>query len=137
MSTQYVPGSVLVPVIYCCVTNELSGFYQHMGYLTVLGVRGPCLATGSESPTRLQSRCQWVPRCHLETNRGKICFQAHVHGCWQEPVPCGLLDRGPQWCCPQFLAMGHRAAHNMAAGVIKTSKGASRLARRKLQSYIT
>lgn len=61
--------------------------------------------TGSESPTRLQSRCQWVPRCHLETDRGKICFQAHVHGCWQEPIPRGLLDQGPQWCCSQFLAM--------------------------------
>ena len=32
---------------------------------------------------------------------GRISFQAHLHGCWQNSVLCWMLARG----CPQFLAI--------------------------------
>lgn len=149
MSTEVIPSAIvcehsLRARLSTCIsylllpTNALSGFNQYPRAISQFwGMGARVWLTGSVSykaAIKAPFGAELSPGDHL----GKSSFQAHVHGCWQEPIPCGLLDRGPQWCCPQFPAVGtsQRAADSMAADVIKTSKGANRLARWKLQSHV-
>lgn len=47
----------------------------------------------SESLTRLHKGWGLVRRLTW----GRICFQTHFHGCWQDSIPWGSLDREPQF----------------------------------------
>ena len=94
-------GSILaqlfsVWVSYRCMTScpQLSSFKQH--FLLHSFVGGTCLAgsRGSASLPRLPSRRPADAAISSRLHWRMICLQTHLHGCWQVPVPLGLLTRG-------------------------------------------
>lgn len=56
---------------------------------------------------------------------GRVPLPAHLCGCWQNLIPCGLLVRGPLFLPVRCLEAAHsslpygpsRAVYNMAAGI--------------------
>lgn len=51
-------------------------------------------SSASGSLTRLQSRCRPELWSHLKLG-GEESASVLKRGCWQDSVPCGLLDQGP------------------------------------------
>lgn len=119
---------------YLCLCNKLPPKLSGLKniYYVIVSVGMVCLigSSGSRSLTSCNqgvSRTAVISRCDW----GRIRFQAHSHGCWQDSVPCRLLDWGPQFpsrcwleATLRFLSCGalHRAAHEMAACFIRVIK---------------
>lgn len=68
-------------------------------------------------------------------NSGSICFQAHSCGCWQDLAPCWLLAGSFLSFLPRGLL--RRAAYNMAACFIRTSKWENQRQSGSKRSFIT
>lgn len=77
-------------------------------------------------------------RYHLETIWGRSASKLMYVAVGRSPFLAGCWNEGLSGAAHSSLSWGatQRAADSMAADVIRTSKGASRLARCKLPSYV-
>lgn len=119
-------------IYYCVITPKLSGFTQHLvsQFLWAGNPGAASLGLPAQSPLRNRNKGIGQGCVISRLDWEWTCFQVRFY--WQNSVPDGLLDWGPQFfvfCGPKAtlssLSHGppHRAAQNMTAGFDQSEQG--------------
>lgn len=85
---------------------------------------GPSLiwSSVSESLTRLQSRCHLGLRSRLKAPLGKVCFQTHCGGCWQDLFLNNCWTEGLSFLKVMGLRLPSAAPHMGLSSLFRQSK---------------